>query len=65
MVKDVYGVAEQQLEEMQQFVTLEDLLALLKRLARNTRNIDEMLDLLESTQDFVKDVASADPGHDG
>ncbi len=57
VVKDVYAVAEEQLQEMQDFVQLEDLLALVKRMARNTKNIDEMLDLLESGQDFVRDAA--------
>ncbi|MBW7881047.1 MAG: DUF1641 domain-containing protein [Caldilineaceae bacterium] len=57
VVNDVYLVAEEQLEEMQQFVQLEDLIALLKRLVRNTRNINEMLDILESAHDFVKDAA--------
>jgi uncharacterized protein YjgD (DUF1641 family) len=57
VVKEVYGLAEEQLDEMQQFVQLEDLAFLAKRLARNTRNINEMLDLLESGFDFVKDAA--------
>ena len=57
IVKEAYNVAEEQLEEMEQFVQLEDVLALVKRLARNTRNINEMLDLLESAQDFVRDAA--------
>ena len=57
VVKDAYAVAEEQLEEMQQFVQLEDLLFLVKRLARNTKNINEMLDLLESGFDFVRDAA--------
>lgn len=57
IVKDVYNVAEEQLEEMQAFVQLDDIVALLKRLVRNTRNIDEVLDYMESAQDFVRDVA--------
>jgi chromosomal replication initiation ATPase DnaA len=57
VVKDVYAAAEEQLEEMQQFVTLEDVTALAKRLARNTRNFNELLDTLESAQDFVRDAA--------
>ena len=36
VVKDMYNAAEEQLEEMQQFVQLEDLLLLAKRAARNT-----------------------------
>ena len=57
VVKDMYNAAEEQLEEMQQFVQLEDLLLLAKRAARNTRNINEVLDYLESGLDFVHDAA--------
>jgi uncharacterized protein YjgD (DUF1641 family) len=57
IIKEMYGVAEEHLEEMQQFVQLEDLLFLVKRLARNTRNFNQMLDSLESAQDFFQDAA--------
>ena len=57
VVNDVYQVAETQLEEMQQFVTLDDVMELVKRLARNTRNLNDMLDTLESAQDFIRDAA--------
>jgi uncharacterized protein YjgD (DUF1641 family) len=57
VVKDMYNAAEEQLTEMQQFVQLEDLTLLAKRVARNTRNIDEVLDYLESGLDFVHDAA--------
>ncbi len=57
VVNDMYQVAETQLEEMQQFVTLDDVMELVKRLARNTRNLNEMLDTLESAQDFLRDAA--------
>ena len=57
VVKDMYKAAEEQLAEMQQFVQLEDLTLLAKRVARNTRNIDEVLDHLESGLDFVHDAA--------
>jgi uncharacterized protein YjgD (DUF1641 family) len=57
VAKDMYAAAEEQLEEVQQFVQLEDMLALLKRLARNTHNINTLLDTLESGLDFVRDAA--------
>jgi uncharacterized protein YjgD (DUF1641 family) len=57
VVKEMYSAAEEQLEEMQQFVQLEDLQLLVKRVARNTRNINEVLDYLESGLDFVHDAA--------
>lgn len=57
VVKDIYDLAEEQLEEMQDFVQLDDVLALVKRLARNTRTLNEMMDMLESARDFVQDAA--------
>ena len=57
VAKDVYAAAEEQLGEVQQFVQLEDMLALIKRLARNTRNLNTLLDTLESGLDFVQDAA--------
>lgn len=57
VAKDMYAAAEEQLEEVQQFVQLEDMLALLKRLARNTANLNTLLDTLESGLDFVQDAA--------
>ena len=57
MVNDMYMLTVQQLEEIQAYVQLEDLLHLLKRLARNTHNIDQMLDQLESLQDLAKDLS--------
>jgi uncharacterized protein YjgD (DUF1641 family) len=57
VAKDMYAAAEDQLEEVQQFVQLEDMLALVKRLARNTGNINTLLDYLESGLDFVQDAA--------
>jgi uncharacterized protein YjgD (DUF1641 family) len=56
VVHDVYQLAESQLEEMQQFVTLDDVMELAKRLARNTRTLNDMLDTLESANDFIKDA---------
>ncbi|MCB0049651.1 MAG: DUF1641 domain-containing protein [Caldilinea sp.] len=57
MANDMYHIAETQFEEMQQFVTLDDVMELAKRLARNTRNLNDMLDTLESAQDFIRDAA--------
>ena len=57
VAKDMYAAAEEQLEEVQQFVQLDDMLALVKRLARNTRNLNTLLDTLESGLDFVQDAA--------
>ncbi len=64
VVNDVYQVAETQLEEMQQFVTLDDVMELVKRLARNTRNLNDMLDTLESAAGLHPRCGAADEGDD-
>ncbi|NJN84472.1 MAG: DUF1641 domain-containing protein [Caldilineaceae bacterium] len=57
VVNDLYAVTVEQLEEIQSYVQLEDVLHLLKRLARNTRTFNELLDQMESMRDLVSDVA--------
>lgn len=57
VANDIYRVAETQLDEMQQFVTLDDIVELAKRLARSTRTLNQMLDTLESANDFMRDAA--------
>lgn len=53
---DAYQVMVEQLNELEPYVQLEDLLFLLKRVARNTRNIEMLLDQVESVTDLAKDV---------
>ena len=53
---DAYKVAVEQFEELEPYVQLEDLIYLVKRLARNTRNIEMLLDQVESVTDLAKDV---------
>jgi uncharacterized protein YjgD (DUF1641 family) len=55
VVNDLYLTTVNELAELEPHVRLEDLLHLVKRLARNTRNFEQMLDQLESLQDFVSD----------
>ena len=57
VINDVYAVTVEQLEEIQAYVQLEDVAQLAKRLARNTRTFNELLDQVESANDFVKDFA--------
>ncbi len=57
VINDVYAVTVEQLEEIQAYVQLEDIAQLAKRLARNTRTFNELLDQVESANDFVKDFA--------
>ena len=55
IVNDAYRLTVEQLEEVEQYVDLNDLLRLFKRLLRNGRNFDKMLDQLESTLDLRRD----------
>lgn len=57
VMQDMYNITVQQLEEIQTYVQLEDVLYLLKRLARNTRTLNEMLGQVESMYDLWKDVS--------
>ncbi len=57
VVNDMYALTVEQLEEIQAYVQLEDVMALVKRLARNTRTFNGMLDQVESMYDLWKDVS--------
>jgi uncharacterized protein YjgD (DUF1641 family) len=57
VISDMYAITVEQLEEIQAYVQLEDVLALVKRLARNTRTFNEMLSQVESMYDLWKDVS--------
>ena len=48
VASEMYRLTVQQLDEVDQYVQLEDGLRLLKRLMRNTRNLEQMLDQFES-----------------
>lgn len=54
---EAYQVVVEQLNELEPYVQLEDLLFLLKRVARNTRNIEMLLDQVESLTDLAKDIS--------
>lgn len=49
-----YHLAVEQLEEVQEYIDLGDLLRLLKRLLRNGRNFERMLSQLESVVDLLE-----------
>lgn len=53
---EVYRLSVQQLDEIEGYVQLEDLVRVFKRLMRNTRNIEAMLDQLESFSELSRDV---------
>jgi uncharacterized protein YjgD (DUF1641 family) len=64
LVRDVTPLANQafslvveQLEEVQEYIDLSDLLRLFKRLLRNGRNLEKMLDQLESLADLLATVS--------
>ncbi len=56
IANDAVGLVTEQLDEIQGYVDLSDLLRLLKRLLRNGRNLDRMLDQLESLMDLAQTV---------
>jgi len=56
IVNDGFRLAVEQLEEVQEYVDLGDLLRLVKRLLRNGRHFESMLDQLESMVDLAQTV---------
>jgi hypothetical protein len=54
IANDAVGLVTEQLEEIQGYVDLSDLLRLMKRLLRNGRNLDRMFDQLESLMDLAQ-----------
>jgi uncharacterized protein YjgD (DUF1641 family) len=53
---DLFRLAVTQLEEVEPHVQIEDMLRLLKRVLRNTRNLELMLDQLESLTELWQDA---------
>ncbi|MFQ5398055.1 MAG: hypothetical protein ACE5E7_00495 [Anaerolineae bacterium] len=58
VVNDMFRLAVEQLDEVEPHVQLEDILPLMKRLARNTRNLEKMLGQMESLAEMSRDVGS-------
>lgn len=52
-----FEMAVRQLGEVEQYVGLEDLGHLTKRLLRNTKNLEMMLDQMESIMELIRDAA--------
>ncbi len=52
----MFRVSVEQLDEVESYVQLEDVLRLLKRLMRNTRNLEQMLDQMESMGAMWQDL---------
>ena len=55
VASEVYQLSVKQLDEIEGYVQLEDIIRVAKRLMRNTRNIDNMLDQLESLGDLTRE----------
>jgi uncharacterized protein YjgD (DUF1641 family) len=53
---EVFQLSVRQLDEVESYVQLEDIIRLLKRMMRNTRNLEQMLDQLESLADLGSEV---------
>lgn len=54
---DIFRISVEQLDEVESYVQLEDVLRLAKRLARNTRNLERMLDQMESLAELGRDFS--------
>ncbi len=54
---DLFRISVEQLEEVQEHVQIEDMLRLFKRLLRNTRNLEQMLDQMESFMELWQDLS--------
>jgi len=53
IANDAFGLVIEQLDEIQEYIDLSDLLRLFKRLLRDGRNIERMLDQVESLMDLA------------
>jgi uncharacterized protein YjgD (DUF1641 family) len=56
VANEVFQLSVQQLDEVESYVQLEDIIRLLKRMMRNTQNLEQMLDQLESLADLGREV---------
>lgn len=56
VANEVFQLSVRQLDEVESYVQLEDIIRLLKRMMRNTRNLELMLDQLESLADLGREV---------
>lgn len=56
IVNDAFRISVEQLEEVQEYVDLGDLLRFLKRVLRNMPTFEKLLDQLESVMDLVQTV---------
>lgn len=57
VASEAYRLSVQQLDEIEAYVQLEDILRVTKRLVRNTRNLEQMLDQLEGFADLSRELS--------
>jgi len=57
IMTEAFRLSVEQLDEVESYVQLEDVLRLAKRLARNTRNLEQMLDQMESLAELGRDFS--------
>jgi uncharacterized protein YjgD (DUF1641 family) len=57
IASDLFRISVNELEEVESYVQLEDILRLFKRLLRNTHNLEQMLDQLESTMAMFQEIS--------
>jgi len=57
IANEAFRLSVEQLEEVHQHVQMEDILRLFKRLLRNTRNLEQMLDQAESLMALWQDMS--------
>lgn len=56
IAREAYMYAVEQLDEVEEYATIEDVGHLLKRVLRNTKNLEEMLDRFESAKELLEEV---------
>lgn len=56
VASEVYQLSVRQLDEIEGYVQLEDIIRVSKRLMRNTRNIEQVLDQFESMADLTREL---------
>jgi len=57
VMMEMYQLSVRELDEIDGYVELEDMLRLMKRLMRNTRNLERMLDQMESLMEMGQDIS--------
>lgn len=57
VMQEMYQLSVRELDEIDGHVALEDMLRLMKRLMRNTRNLEQMLDQMESLMELGQDIS--------